>query len=57
MDLITRQDPILWYDQVQLFEDELHDNGVSTISVKVRVMPMFFLILWYICVNLYFLHI
>ncbi|KAL7236494.1 hypothetical protein ACSBR1_019730 [Camellia fascicularis] len=30
---------ILFYDEVTLYEDELADNGVSLLTVKVRVMP------------------
>ena len=32
---LTRQDPILFYAEVPLFEDELHDNGSSNILVRV----------------------
>lgn len=41
MDLVALQarDPILFYDEVVLYEDELADNGVSLLTVKVRVMP------------------
>ncbi|XP_002962435.2 TIP41-like protein [Selaginella moellendorffii] len=41
IDLIRLQvkDPILFYDEVILYEDELSDNGISFLSVKVRVMP------------------
>lgn len=45
MDLLQRHDPVHWFDDVILFEDELHDNGISSLSVKVRVMPTFWLIL------------
>ncbi|KAK0523189.1 Tap42 interacting protein [Tilletia horrida] len=38
-------EPILFYDEVVLFEDELADNGSSMLSVKVRVMPSGFLVL------------
>lgn len=31
---LQRQDPILFFDEVPLFEDELHDNGMSILSVK-----------------------
>jgi len=30
--------PILFYDEIILFEDELADNGTSTVTIKVRVM-------------------
>eukprot|EP00250_Pteridium_aquilinum_P011012 c19780_g3_i2 orf=331-1275(-) len=41
IDLVSLQarDPILFYDEVVLYEDELADNGVSLLTVKVRVMP------------------
>lgn len=38
-------EPILFYDDLVLFEDELGDNGSSMLGVKVRVMPSGFLIL------------
>ncbi|KAK5138220.1 hypothetical protein LTR08_004916 [Meristemomyces frigidus] len=38
-DLLTRPDPILFFDAVDLYEDELADNGMSLLSIKVRVMP------------------
>ncbi|KAF8076731.1 TIP41-like family-domain-containing protein, partial [Lyophyllum atratum] len=36
---LTRPDPILFYAEIPLFEDELHDNGSSTLLVRIRVMP------------------
>uniref|UniRef100_A0A8C4N8V1 TIP41-like protein n=1 Tax=Eptatretus burgeri TaxID=7764 RepID=A0A8C4N8V1_EPTBU len=40
------REPILFFEDVVLFEDELHDHGISILSVKVRVMPSgFFLLL------------
>lgn len=38
-------DRILFYDDVALFEDELHDNGESILNVRIRVMPHSFFIL------------
>lgn len=38
-------EPILFYDDIVLFEDELADNGTSTLNVKVRVMPSGWLVL------------
>jgi len=32
---LTRPDPILFYAEVPLFEDELHDNGASTLLVRI----------------------
>lgn len=29
------RDPILFYDEIPLYESELDDNGVSQLSVKV----------------------
>jgi len=45
MELLKRRDPVYWFDHVLLYEDELHDNGISHVSVKVRVMPTFWLVL------------
>ncbi|THH12236.1 hypothetical protein EW145_g109 [Phellinidium pouzarii] len=36
---LTRPDPILFYAEIPLFEDELHDNGSSHLVVRIRVMP------------------
>ena len=45
MPLLQAQDqPILFYDEVVLYEDFIHDHGVSQLSVKVRVMQQ----CWYV---------
>ena len=38
-DLLSRPDPILFFDTVDLYEDELADNGIALLSIKVRMMP------------------
>lgn len=38
LELLKRRDPILFFDEVVLFESELDDNGVSVFSCKLRVM-------------------
>lgn len=35
MSELTRPDPILFYAEVPLFEDELHDNGSSHLLVRI----------------------
>ncbi|XP_033338895.2 TIP41-like protein [Megalopta genalis] len=45
MDKLKRRDKILFYHDLTLFEDELHDNGIAVCSVKIRVMPSSFFIL------------
>lgn len=45
LDQLKRPDPILFYDEVILYEDELADNGISTLSCKIRVMPSCLLVL------------
>ena len=35
--LLTSRDPILFYDDVPLYESELDDNGASQLSVKVML--------------------
>ncbi|KAF2836129.1 TOR signaling pathway protein-like protein TipA [Patellaria atrata CBS 101060] len=43
--LLKRPDPILFFDDVMLYEDELADNGIAMLSCKVRVMPARMLLL------------
>nr|POE87813.1 tip41-like protein [Quercus suber] len=38
-DLLSQPDPILFFDAVDLYEDELADNGIALLSIKIRVMP------------------
>lgn len=38
-DLLRKPDPILFFDSVDLYEDELADNGIALLSIKIRVMP------------------
>jgi len=45
VDLLKRPDPILFFDDVMLYEDELADNGITMLSVKIRVMPARMLLL------------
>uniref|UniRef100_A0A7S1KLA3 TIP41-like protein n=1 Tax=Percolomonas cosmopolitus TaxID=63605 RepID=A0A7S1KLA3_9EUKA len=49
---LTQKDEILFYDDVILFEDELHDAGMCILSVKVRVMQETFF-----CLLRYFLRV
>ncbi|KAJ5888807.1 TIP41-like protein [Penicillium taxi] len=39
IELLKRPDPILFFDEVDLYEDELADNGIALLSCKIRVMP------------------
>lgn len=43
--LLKRPDPIRFFDEVVLYEDELADNGITMLTVKVRVMPERMLVL------------
>lgn len=45
LELLKRRDPILFFDEVMLYESELDDNGISVFSVKVRVMAQRMLLL------------
>jgi type 2A phosphatase activator TIP41 len=36
---------ISFFDEVSLFDDELSDHGVSSLNVKIRVMPTSFFVL------------
>jgi type 2A phosphatase activator TIP41 len=45
LELLKRRDPILFADEVVLYESELDDNGISVLSVKFRVMEQRMLVL------------
>lgn len=45
MEKLRRRDRIMFYHDLTLFEDELHDNGIAVSSVKIRIMPQDFFIL------------
>ena len=38
-ELLKRPDPIRFFDEVMLYEDEMADNGITMLSCKIRVMP------------------
>lgn len=35
LEKLKRKDKILFYHDLTLFEDELHDNGIASLSVKI----------------------
>jgi type 2A phosphatase activator TIP41 len=45
LELLKRPDPIHFFDEVMLYEDELADNGIAMLSCKIRVMPARLLLL------------
>lgn len=45
LELLKRPDPIIFFDEVMLYEDEMADNGITALSVKLRVMPARLLLL------------
>ncbi|XP_066581568.1 TIP41-like protein [Prorops nasuta] len=48
LEKLKQKEKIKFYHDLTLFEDELHDNGIAVMSVKIRVMPSsFFLLLRY----------
>ncbi|KAG2199571.1 hypothetical protein INT47_012171 [Mucor saturninus] len=42
---LRQQEPILFYDENILYEDELADNGTAMLMIRLRVMPTCFLVL------------
>ncbi|KAL4209658.1 TIP41-domain-containing protein [Rhizopus microsporus] len=42
---LKRPEPILFYDENILYEDELADNGTAMLTIRLRVMPSCFLVL------------
>lgn len=45
IDKLSSDNPILFYDDMILYEDELGDNGISILNVKIRAMKNCLLIL------------
>ncbi|GFR46048.1 hypothetical protein Agub_g7518, partial [Astrephomene gubernaculifera] len=43
--LLMERDPILFYEELPLYESDLDDNGVCCVSLKLRVMPRCWLVL------------
>lgn len=43
--LLMERDPILFYEELPLYESDLDDNGVCALTVKLRVMPRCWLVL------------
>lgn len=41
LELLRSRDEISWFQEVLLWEDELSDNGLCRMSIKIRVMPSF----------------
>lgn len=49
MAMLTSRDDILLFDSLPLYVSELDDNGVSEVSVKIRVMPK----CWYVLLRFF----
>ncbi|KAI4250446.1 MAG: hypothetical protein L6R40_000044 [Gallowayella cf. fulva] len=45
LELLRRPDPIIFFDEVMLYEDEMADNGITLLSCKLRAMPARLLLL------------
>ncbi|ODV89403.1 hypothetical protein CANCADRAFT_4025 [Tortispora caseinolytica NRRL Y-17796] len=45
VDKLMKPDPILFFDELDLFEDELGDNGTAVLNVKIRIMQERLLVL------------
>ena len=45
LELLKQPDPILFFDEGMLYEDEMADNGITMFSCKIRVMPARLLLL------------
>ena len=45
LELLKQPDPILFFDEIVLYEDEMADNGITMLSCKIRVMPARLLLL------------
>lgn len=59
--MLMARDPILFWDEIPLYESELDDNGVSQLQVKARLFHHVSSVQWemlasfrcarYICIN------
>ncbi|CAF0956071.1 unnamed protein product [Adineta ricciae] len=45
LEKLKRQEPILFYDELTLYDDELADNGTSNLTLKIRCMPSGYFVL------------
>lgn len=45
LELLKRPDPIIFFDEIMLYEDEMADNGITALTCKLRVMPARLLLL------------
>lgn len=45
IDRLKEKEAILFYQELMLYEDELHDNGIASCTVKIRVMPSSYFVL------------
>jgi len=43
--LKDKSQPILYFDDINLYEDDMHDNGYVSLRCKIRVMPTCFFLL------------
>lgn len=50
LDKLRHKDRILFYQDLTLFEDELHDNGIAVCSVKMVRMILYVFLVWSIMV-------
>ncbi|XP_043268518.1 TIP41-like protein isoform X2 [Venturia canescens] len=53
VDKLKVKEKILFYHDLTLYEDELHDHGIAAMSVKIRVMPnsLFILLRYFLRVD------
>ncbi|GAV08941.1 hypothetical protein RvY_18559 [Ramazzottius varieornatus] len=53
MNLLTKKDPVMFFDELQLYGDELDDNGCAELEIKIRIVEsyMFILLRFYLRVD------
>jgi len=54
IEILKRPDPILFYDDIILFEDELDDNGISKMNVRIVSLIFFFYLFKFIYFLIFF---
>merc|ERR1711920_1201234 len=46
MGVQSRDEPIIYYDEIDLYEDRLHEIGIVTCRVKIRITPTYLYLLF-----------
>lgn len=43
LEMLKQKDKILFYHEMMLYEDELHDNGISSLTIKIVSLIIYYI--------------